>query len=112
MKIRPWVFSIALAAGCTALQAAPQQIASPHAENLDNCLEGFSSCDYAHLNPQEKQAVRSAAQENNFMDCFRGFSDCVKKQLTAEQQQEVARAHRIQNFESCVDGVGECDMSL
>ena len=40
MNIRPWVFSIALAAGCTALQAAPQKNASSHAENLENCLEG------------------------------------------------------------------------
>src|SRR5437660_2270209 len=88
MNIRPWVFSIVLGAGCTALRAAPQKIASGHAENLENCLEGFASCDYAQLNPQEKQAVRGAARANNFLDCFHGFADCDKKQLTAEQRQD------------------------
>ena len=112
MKIRPWIFSVALAAGSTALPAAPQKMASPHAENLENCLEGFASCDYAQLHPQEKRAVRSAAEANNFMDCFHGFSDCDKKRLTLLEQQEVARAHRIQNFESCVDGLGACDTTL
>ncbi len=112
MNIRPWVFSIVLGAGCTALRAAPQKIASGHAENLENCLEGFASCDYAQLNPQEKQAVRGAARANNFLDCFHGFADCDKKQLTAEQRQEVARARRIQNLESCVDGIGGCDTTL
>src|SRR5438552_11643387 len=73
MNIRPWVFSIVLGAGCTALRAAPQKIASGHAENLENCLEGFASCDYAQLNPQEKQAVRGAARANNFLDCFHGL---------------------------------------
>src|SRR5207302_11387104 len=112
MNIRPWVFSIVLGAGCTALRAAPQKIASGHAENLENCLEGFASCDYAQLNPQEKQAVRGAARANNFLDCFHGFADCDKKQLTAEQRQEVARARRIQNLESCVDGIGGRDTTL
>src|SRR5205823_11577556 len=46
------------------LRAAPQKIASGHAENLENCLEGFASCDYAQLNPQEKQAVRGAARRS------------------------------------------------
>src|SRR6201984_310760 len=66
MNIRPWVFSIVLGAGCTALRAAPQKIASGHAENLENCLEGFASCDYAQLNPQEKQAVRGARAGKQF----------------------------------------------
>src|SRR5437870_12070944 len=112
MNIRPWVFSIVLGAGCTALRAAPQKIASGHTEKIENCLEGFGSCDYAQLNPQDKQAVRGAARANNFLDCFHGFADCDKKQLTAEQRQEVARARRIQNLESCVDGIGGCDTTL
>ena len=78
MKIRPWIFSVALTTGSTALPAAPQKMASPHAENLENRLEGFASCDYAQLHPQEKRAVRSAAEANNFMDCFHGFPTATK----------------------------------
>jgi len=70
MIIRPWVFSIVLGAGCTALRAAPQKIASGQAENLENRLEGFASCDYAQLNPQEKQAVRGARAGKQFFGLF------------------------------------------
>lgn len=112
MKLRHYIFCAVLAAGLAPLQASPQKIAPAHAENLENCLEGFASCDYAHLNSQEKQAVQTANRENNFMDCFQGFSDCDRKQLTAEQRQEVDRAHRVQNLQNCVDGIGECDTAL
>src|SRR5438874_8199791 len=92
MKIYRCFFYVALAAVFVPLQAAAQNIPSPHAENLQNCLEGFTGCDFARLSPQEKQALQSIKQGSNFLDCFYGYSDCNKKQLTAEQQQEVASA--------------------
>lgn len=111
MKIRLWTLCFALAV-FSALPAAPQNIPSAHAENLHSCVEGFSECNYARLNPQENQAVQTIQQQNNFMDCFDGFSDCDKKRLSTAQLQEVASVRRIRNLQNCAEGLGECDRTL
>ena len=101
MKLRLLVLCFGLTAGSACLRAAPQNMASAHAENLQSCLEGFATCNYARLNPQEKHAIQAIRRQSNFMDCFHGFSDCNKKQLTAGQLQEVASARCIHNLQNC-----------
>src|SRR5207302_704400 len=61
MNIRPWVFSIVLGAGCTALRAAPQKIASGHAENLESCVDGIGGCDTTLLTEKQRKWRKSPA---------------------------------------------------
>src|ERR1700740_1731509 len=111
MRIYPWILGAALAMGLGPRLSAQSTSPAGHAEILDNCLEGFLTCDSAQLNPQEKQAVQRFKEQQNFLECFDGFSDCDPRPLTGEQKREVARASGDHNLQNCLEAIGECDVS-
>jgi hypothetical protein len=54
-------------------RASAQQLQQSQSQNLQNCLEDFSSCDRAKLNAQGKQEVLRESRDRNFMECFSVF---------------------------------------
>ena len=51
MRIYPWILGAALAMSPGPRSFAQSARPAAHAEILDNCLEGFLTCDSAQLNP-------------------------------------------------------------
>src|SRR6266576_1008638 len=79
MNIRPWVFSIVLGAGCTALRAAPQN-------NFLDCFHGFADCDKKQLTAEQRQEVARARRIQNLESCVDGIGGCDTTLLTEKQR--------------------------
>src|SRR6266576_2155193 len=82
MNIRPWVFSIVLGAGCTALRAAPQN-------NFLDCFHGFADCDKKQLTAEQRQEVARARRIQNLESCVDGIGGCDTTLLTEKQKKPI-----------------------
>jgi hypothetical protein len=80
-------------------------------QNLDDCKNGWETCDRSRLSQSESAAVALADHRRNVSNCRDGFQTCDHSQLTQQETIALALANHQQNVSDCKLGMTSCDHS-
>jgi hypothetical protein len=79
--------------------------------NYNECLHGYSGCDFSRLTDGEKTQVQQAAHQRNYNNCLHGYSGCDPSKLTKAEMALVEESAKRRNYNSCLHGYSVCNFS-